>query len=298
MSSCIELLFHAHSVGERILNSEKHRLRGIYQLGLRGYVLEVRDRSRYTHMRNAGEIALLYALSSLDYFNDPYKLCVLVVASIIHDIGHVPFSHDGEEIVRKFMSFDHRRHGINIVKEKYYDFLERSGIDCDEVCRAIKKRDPFISQRNESGLGVDKLEYTKNDLPVIRRLLRKVGSNEEIDAKRISYISNLYLEGVSYDGDRLFCQDELHQAAAEILYNQLQRNYEACYYSEKFKSRIKPLKESIISMIKDGYISLEEFLNSTDRAVLRRHSEYVERERIEHDLHHTPYRAPQLQASL
>jgi len=97
---------------------EFQRLKNISFLGAIDYSFDFhplnhKDRSRFSHCINVGELALM--LSNYRNYSEDLKKH-LVIAALLHDIGHMPLSHSIERDVKEHYGVDHHQIGCSILK--------------------------------------------------------------------------------------------------------------------------------------------------------------------------------------
>src|SRR6187549_579920 len=79
--------------------SEFQRLRRIRQLGMAHLAYPGADHSRYSHSLGVMETARkILAQLKRDFTIDPAGRDICVVAALLHDLGHGPFSHVFERV--------------------------------------------------------------------------------------------------------------------------------------------------------------------------------------------------------
>ncbi len=177
---------------ERVIidTGEFQRLRWIHQLGLTHYVYHGAEHSRFGHalgvMHLAGQAVTNLLERHQDEIHDTLgwrpsqnsdeqrRLVILTrLASLLHDIGHAPFSHTGED---KLFPGEarHESHGAAIIKNSEIGLI----IDNDEHCRALgitKDQvadfllgiailpEGFVQEIISSPWDVDKMDYLLRD---------------------------------------------------------------------------------------------------------------------------------------
>jgi HD superfamily phosphohydrolase len=170
--------------------SPMQRLRGVSQLGWVSLTYPTATHTRFEHslgtMHLAGRIAENIGLSD--------KLVQKArIAALLHDVGHGPFSHDSETVLRFFKGISHEDMTERIINGFYR--LEDYGFKTKEVAKeAVGKKKDIVSQilfgvEEHSRLSIDAdfLDYivrddfycgvriTAVDLTRIIRSFRKVG---------------------------------------------------------------------------------------------------------------------------
>jgi HD superfamily phosphohydrolase len=134
------------------------RLRYIKQLGFSYLVYPGANHSRFEHslgtMFLAGVASRRFGLSETEH-------TLVVSSALLHDVGHGPFSHASEPLMKKFL---HRTHDDIevIVKEQMGIPLRSWGIDPDELC-AVVKGEHSLSQIIHGDLDVDRMDYLLRD---------------------------------------------------------------------------------------------------------------------------------------
>ena len=171
-------------IKDLIETKEFQRLRNIKQLGLTYIIYPTTEHSRFMHCLGVYHLAkkMVNVLYEKQKFNHD-DIYALVIACLLHDLGHGPFSHTSEE----FFGFDHEKKTIEIITS-----------DKTEINQVLKKykNDEFIEKI---------VLFIKKNHP--DPVLNKVLSNT-IDVDRMDYLlRDSYFAGVSYgevDIDRLF----------------------------------------------------------------------------------------------
>ena len=146
------------------------RLRKIRQLAGAHLVYPSAQHTRFEHSIGAMHLAGLAAESLL---NKGYITCKedvesLRIAALLHDIGHGPFSHLFEEVLREKESnkINHEIIGKRIIKETIIiDILEKYGYDGDFVCKLSfgESQKMFYDEIIAGSLSVDIMDYLPRD---------------------------------------------------------------------------------------------------------------------------------------
>ena len=99
--------------------SEFQRLRSIGQLGTTSWVYPGSTHSRFEHSLGVFHLAkiALEALKTIEIELEPEDGRIFSIASLLHDIGHAPFSHFGEETKLFNEGLNHELMGEAIIRE-------------------------------------------------------------------------------------------------------------------------------------------------------------------------------------
>jgi HD superfamily phosphohydrolase len=163
-----------------LINSpELQRLYNIKQLGLANLVFPGAHHSRLEH--SLGSYFIASELSDAINLKKEEKN-IIKCASLLHDIGHGPFSHTLEMIIENSLNINHVELTKRIIygkyeilneKEKSYisnpgvnEILERENIDLDLLSKIIKGKKInkyYLSQILNSSIDVDQLDYLIRD---------------------------------------------------------------------------------------------------------------------------------------
>lgn len=168
---------------------EFQRLRRIKQLGPTSLVYPGASHTRFEHSLGSYTLAIEYlshllGVPQFDYLFEPKDLCTLLVAVLLHDIGHYPFAHQLAELHDNRFP-DHRSLsrdllcGITTLAKRpkglptLQEVLKNNfNLVPDDVAKLIKHTHGSPSLTNEqkilasfldSALDVDKLDYLMRD---------------------------------------------------------------------------------------------------------------------------------------
>ena len=253
-------------IKDLISTYEFQRLRKIKQLGLSYMVFPSAEHSRFTHSVGVYNMAKNF-ISAIEEnsdttFNDNDKLALLV-ASLLHDVGHGPLSHTSEE----FFKFDHEDYSIKIILE-----------ECTQINKVLKKYCPELID--------DIVLYIQKKHP--NKILNKILSGT-IDIDRMDYlIRDSYHTGVEYgnfdynrmvqlidvqDGELVYLEKGINTIEDFIMcryhmFSQVYLNQRAIAY-EKLARLIL---ERTVKLYEDGYTFV------TDLTILR---PFLEKEEVE-----------------
>lgn len=159
---------------------ELQRLSSIKQLGLAHLVFPGAHHTRLEHSLGAFHMASQIA-ESLELIEEEKQL--VKCAALLHDIGHGPFSHTLESILRDTLSVDHVNLTQKLISGEYSIFqedekeisrktqtvseiLESYHIDCKIISAMIQGNEttkPYLTQILNSVIDVDQLDYLLRD---------------------------------------------------------------------------------------------------------------------------------------
>jgi HD superfamily phosphohydrolase len=158
---------------------EIQRLYNIKQLGFAHLVFPGAHHTRLEHSLGAYHLASKVA-EFLDFEKDEKE--IIKIAAFLHDIGHGPFSHTLESLLRQALDIDHVDltekliFGENTIFEpdetdfigspSVFDILNNSSIDKKEIVSIIRgktHKKPYLSQILNSSIDVDQLDYLVRD---------------------------------------------------------------------------------------------------------------------------------------
>ena len=158
---------------------EIQRLYNIKQLGFAHLVFPGAHHTRLEH--SLGTYYMAYKAAEKLNLDEKEKVTI-ACAAILHDIGHGPFSHTLESIIRESLNVDHvdltedlifGKHFIFDSDEKdfigantVFDILNKYEIDKEEISRIIRgktQKKQYLSQLLNSSIDVDQLDYLIRD---------------------------------------------------------------------------------------------------------------------------------------
>ena len=137
------------------------RLRRIQQMGLSHYVFSGATHHRFSHALGAMHLMhkALNVLEEKGIVISPKEKEAAMIAILLHDIGHGPFSHALEGILIKNVS--HETLSLALMKALNQKHKGKLSMAIDMFTNAYKR--PFFNQLICSQLDMDRLDYLKRD---------------------------------------------------------------------------------------------------------------------------------------
>lgn len=143
------------------------RLRNIKQLGLSYLIYPSSNHSRFEHSIGAFYLAQriierISAENTSQTKKIPYGK-EFMMAALLHDIGHYPFSHAVERSIGLVNGASHEQQTINIIRQSTIsEILEKSKLNIDAICDFINGKGKF-GKLISGQIDVDRLDYLKRD---------------------------------------------------------------------------------------------------------------------------------------
>ncbi len=135
------------------------RLRRVKQLGFTNLVYPSATHTRFEHSIGAKNLAEKFA-KYLEVSEQESK--ELRAASMLHDIGHGPFSHTSEKVFAK-KDFSHEDFSVEKIRgETVSDALNKNGISPDKVVSLIRGEGE-LGQIIAGDIDVDRMDYLMRD---------------------------------------------------------------------------------------------------------------------------------------
>ncbi|XP_070501576.1 deoxynucleoside triphosphate triphosphohydrolase SAMHD1 homolog [Chironomus tepperi] len=182
-------------IQEVITTKEFERLRNIRQLGVSFYHFENANHTRYDHSIGTAYLCIkildILERNSDIKIDDNHKKCV-VLAGLLHDLGHGPFSHLWENVVREgnHKNWSHEDQSVamihHMIENNKISLHPETSIHDDMVeltCslitgdqktwnRLLKPSEMFLTEivsNKYCKLDVDKLDYMSRDFKFVNR---------------------------------------------------------------------------------------------------------------------------------
>lgn len=146
------------------------RLRRIKQLGFSDFVYPGACHSRFSHSVGVFHTARLLAGRIKRIRGDGYdrrRAQIAIAAALVHDLGHGPFSHAFEDVLRKFGIGKHESTSVRLIKNsKVKEELESFAPNfANSVARIISDKVPedIYAAIVSSQFDADRLDYMRRD---------------------------------------------------------------------------------------------------------------------------------------
>lgn len=148
-------------------SKEVQRLRRIHQLGGTYMVYHNAEHSRFSHSLGVYEIVrrMINEVDSINLALSEYEKIVVMIAGLLHDVGHMPFSHSFESI----SDVSHEEFSIKIILDKNTEInkiLTRENKRlAKDVAKVIEHKHPhkLLNQLISGQLDADRMDYLLRD---------------------------------------------------------------------------------------------------------------------------------------
>lgn len=149
-------------IQDLINTKEFRRLQGIRQLGLTNMLYPSATHTRYMHSLGVYELARRFTIRL--GIKDEKKRTAVMVAALLHDIGHGPLSHLFEDI----SAIDHENYTVMLIKDENSQInkiLRKYPSILKQIVQIIEKKHPikWMNSILSSQIDIDRLDYLKRD---------------------------------------------------------------------------------------------------------------------------------------
>ncbi len=258
-------------IKELIDTKEFQRLRRIRQLSGVSEVFPTAEHSRFTHSIGAYEVAreILEEAEGASSISE-YEQLLLLVTSLLHDIGHGPYSHAFEAIT----SISHEEIGCAIIESsdtQVNEVLVKYNINPKDITNILlhEGKYPLLESLTSSQIDVDRMDYLARDAYFTgatygsidrQRLIRSMIIKDNKVFFRSSAVNSL--ENYIMARYHMYWQVYYHEAAKgyDLLLESL---YKRIYDVYKNKNQIDINAYDLINFMNDN-TNLKSFLNLDD----------------------------------
>lgn len=237
-------------INDLITQLEAHpyikRLSKVSQLGLKSYWLEKSVKNeRWEHSKEVAEIAeQMYKKMLENSKKTPlmYEKVLIYTAGLLHDCGHLPFSHLLEDVFEELSwcmqgekdTFKHSHYTRWVIHRLYHDdtcqlksILDSYGIDAEDVIRLIEGKYglAYIDMLINSALDADKIAYVFTDAEK---------SNRNLALNKESFLEE-FLKNAYITQEGLVALDGASAWYAMRLLDERKRMYDELYYDTRIR---------------------------------------------------------------
>jgi uncharacterized protein len=228
------------------------RLRRVKQLGTAHLVYPGAHHKRFEHSLGAHHLAGRLA-DGLGLDDEAAR--TVRAAALLHDVGHGPFSHAFEELVKE----EGRRHeetSQDLIRwGPLADLLRQGGLDPVTVSDAVGGKGAHASVVS-GALDADRMDYLLRDA-------HYTGMRSNVDVDRLA-------EVVQRDAQHGIVLDESGTIAAEALLTMRFLMYPAVYLHHTVRASEAILLAAIRAYVRDGHATLAGIERETDDGLLAR----------------------------
>jgi len=153
-------------IWDAINSKEFQRLRRIHQMGTSYQVYHTAEHSRFSHSLGVYEIIrrMVYEVKGLDEYLSEYEKITIMLAGLCHDLGHGPFSHFFESVIKP----DHEKISAKILLEEsdIHSILVKYDHDLPKnVVSVLNHTHPnkVLTRMISSQLDADRMDYLLRD---------------------------------------------------------------------------------------------------------------------------------------
>ncbi len=293
-----------------IINSPAfQRLRRVKQLATGNYVFPGADHTRFAH-----SIGTFHVMQKIIAHFEAYFLELglpdlitakdkdqILLASLLHDLGHTPYSHALEEVLQNAVKFPHERWTTDIIQDAQDGLREiidnfGNGVCAADVAKLILRQHqdglrPFFSANEvnlsnifhsliSSQLDADRMDYLRRDsisagvsygLIDIDRIIAgmRIGildTGEAVVCIAEEYLSDV--EGYLYARYQMYRNVYLHPY--KVLTEELLRKIVRCVYElyDHDKLTIADMPRALSAALQQPFMSTNDFLSLDDYVVM------------------------------
>lgn len=198
------------------------RLRRIKQLGFANLVYPGANHTRFEHSLGVMHIASL--------LTDDEEI---VIAALLHDIGHTPLSHTSERIARKYLKYEHED-VKKVINGELKDVLIDEGVNLTTISKLVRSN-PIVSGE----IDADRMDY------LVRDSHYTGVAYGVFDVERL--IDKIYL-----DGKRLIIESGGLEAAESLLISRYMM-YPTVYFHHVCRIARKMYEKALEFLIENGF---------------------------------------------
>ncbi|RLI73563.1 HD domain-containing protein [Archaeoglobales archaeon] len=227
------------------------RLRRIKQLGFANLVYPGANHTRFEHSLGVMHIASL--------LTDDEEI---VIAALLHDIGHTPFSHCSERIAKKYLKYEHED-VKKVISGELKDALIDEGVNLASISKLVRSN-PIVSGE----IDADRMDYLVRD------------SHYTGVAYGVFDVERL-IDKIYFDGNRLIIESGGLKAAESLLISRYMM-YPTVYFHHVCRIARKMYEKALEFLIENGFDAKNLlFMDDYDIISLMRNSDEFAKEVVE-----------------
>jgi len=227
---------------------EFQRLRRISQLGFANLVYPGANHTRFEHSLGTMHIARLL-VEKMNISED--EKVEILAAAILHDIGHGPFSHCSEEVMKKYLNLTHEDVDKILKYSTIKDILEELGLKISRIVDYIKGRQSNIISGD---IDVDRMDYLVRD------------SYYTGVAYGVFDISRL-ISKISFEGKTMIIEAGGLKAAESLLLSRFMM-YPTVYYHHVCRIARKMFEKAVSFCIEEDLLEADRLLVMDDYDII------------------------------
>ena len=236
------------------------RLRRIKQLSGAHLTYPSAQHSRFEHSLGVMHIATEagFALNEKEFLNSD-DVQILRLASLLHDIGHGPFSHLFEEIIQE-KKISHEDFGKKIIlKSEIGDILSKTGFDKKLIAQIAfgESKFQYLNEIVSGALSADMMDY------LLRDGYFTGAEHAKVDHKRITQSLNVHKKKIALERSALYSFESMMHSRYQM--------FKAVYFHKTVRAAEVMLIQALrLSDDEFGFTSfnLNEYVELTDEFVL------------------------------
>jgi hypothetical protein len=192
-------------------------------------------------------------------FLDSYDVQILRIAGLLHDIGHGPFSHLFEEVIRD-KKISHEDYGKKIIlKSEIGDILSKTGFDKKLIAQIAfgESKFQYLNEIVSGALSADMMDY------LLRDGYFTGAEHAKVDHKRITQSLDVHKKKLALERSALYSFESMMHSRYQM--------FKAVYFHKTVRAAEVMLIEALkLSDDEFGFTSfnLNEFVKLTDEYVL------------------------------
>ena len=245
---------------EIIDNPIFQRLRRIRQLSGAHLTYPSAQHTRFEHSLGVMHIASQAGLALQEKgFLKLDKIEILRLSGLLHDIGHGPFSHLFEEIIKQ-KKFSHEDFGKNLIlKTEIGDILTKNGYDKNLISKVAfgDSKYQYLNEIVSGYLSADMMDY------LLRDGYFTGAEHAKIDHKRLTQSLDVHKKKLALEKSALYSFESMMHSRYQM--------FKAVYFHKTVRSAEVMLLEALrLSDDEFGFttFNINEFVNLTDENVL------------------------------